>query len=121
MRWKTLGEPPELPVSPDDEQLRFISGFSDVFVTIGLAMFLGAIGYFALSLVRATCACGSAIAVAAWLLVQFFTRIRRMALPSIVLLIVFACAVFLAAPCYSQTQSAPCGSDNLHDLLGPGP
>ena len=40
-------EPPELPASPDDEQLRFISGFSDIFVTIGLAMFLGAIGYFA--------------------------------------------------------------------------
>ena len=38
-------EPPELPASPDDEQLRFIGGFSDVFVTIGLAMFLGAIGF----------------------------------------------------------------------------
>src|SRR5438132_12821579 len=46
---ETAGEPPELPVSPDDEQLRFIGGFSDVFVTIGLAMFLGAVGYSALS------------------------------------------------------------------------
>jgi len=40
---ENAGEPLELPASPDDEQLRFISGFSDVFVTIGLAMFLGAI------------------------------------------------------------------------------
>src|SRR2546425_352698 len=31
---ENAGEPPELPVSPDDEQLRFISGFSDVFVTV---------------------------------------------------------------------------------------
>ena len=44
---ENVGEPPELPASPDDEQLRFIGGFSDVFVTIGLAMFLGAIGFFA--------------------------------------------------------------------------
>ena len=43
---ENAGEPPELPASPDDEQLRFIGGFSDIFVTIGLAMFLGAIGYF---------------------------------------------------------------------------
>ena len=42
-----VAEPPELPASPDDEQLRFIGGFSDVFVTLGLAMFLGAIGFFA--------------------------------------------------------------------------
>src|SRR3954470_4290691 len=93
---ETAGEPPELPASPDDEQLRFISGFSDIFVTIGLAMFLGAIGYFAL---RAGGAPGMwiAIAVTAWLLAEFFTRLRRMALPSIVLLIVFAVAVFTGA------------------------
>ena len=89
------GEPPELPVSPDDEQLRFISGFSDVFVTIGLAMFLGAVGYFALSS-YGPFGMWMAIAVTAWLLAEFFTRLRRMALPSIVLLIVFAWAAFAA-------------------------
>lgn len=99
---ENIGEPPELPASPDDEQLRFIGGFSDVFVTIGLAMFLGAIGFFAQAAGRLVASI--VIAAAAWLLAEFFTRIRRMALPSIVLLIVFACAVFLAA-CYSQTQS----------------
>jgi hypothetical protein len=89
-------EPPELPISPDDEQLRFISGFSDIFVTIGLAMFIGATGYFAL-LFGGTAARWTAIAVTAWLLSEFFTRLRRMALPSIVLLIVFAVSVFMAA------------------------
>ena len=83
---ENAGEPPELPASPDDEQLRFIGGFSDVFVTIGLAMFLGAIGFFARGQ-PADCQ-RIAIAAAAWLLAEFFTRIRRMALPSIVLLIV---------------------------------
>ena len=107
------GEPPELPVSPDDEQLRFISGFSDVFVTIGLAMFLGAVGYFALSS-YGPFGMWTAVAVTAWLLAEFFTRLRRMALPSIVLLIVFAWAAFAAsaiflgpgATPYSSSQSA---------------
>src|SRR5882724_1866961 len=88
-------EPPELPASPDDEQLRFIGGFSDVFVTIGLAMFLGAIGFFAAQ-IGGGFGASIVIAAAAWLLAEFFTRLRRMALPSIVLLIVFACAVFIA-------------------------
>jgi len=110
---ENAGEPPELPVSPDDEQLRFISGFSDVFVTIGLAMFLGAVGYFALSS-YGPFGMWMAIAVTAWLLAEFFTRLRRMALPSIVLLIVFAWAAFAAsaiflgpgATPYSSSQSA---------------
>ena len=90
------GEPPELPASPDDEQLRFIGGFSDIFVTIGLAMFLGATGYFAQQS-GGKLGMWIAIAVTAWLLAEFFTRMRRMALPSIVLLIVFAFGVFMAA------------------------
>jgi hypothetical protein len=89
-------EPLELPASPDDEQLRFIGGFSDIFVTIGLAMFLGALGFFAAQIGGGT-ATGIIIAATAWLLAEFFTRLRRMALPSIVLLIVFACAIFVAA------------------------
>jgi hypothetical protein len=110
---ENAGEPPELPVSPDDEQLRFISGFSDVFVTIGLAMFLGAVGYFALSS-YGPFGMWLAVAVTAWLLAEFFTRLRRMALPSIVLLIIFAWAAFAAsaiflgpgATPYSSSQSA---------------
>src|SRR5215207_10020974 len=110
---ENVGEPPELPVSPDDEQLRFISGFSDIFVTIGLTMFLGAVGYFALSS-YGPFGMWMAVAVTAWLLAEFFTRLRRMALPSIVLLNVFAWAAFAAsaiflgpgATPYSSSQSA---------------
>jgi len=91
---ESTGIPPELPVSPDDEQLRFISGFSDIFVTIGLAMFIGAMGYFAL-LFGGPAARWPAIVVTTWLLAEFFTRLRRMALPSIVLLVVFAVSVFM--------------------------
>jgi hypothetical protein len=106
---ENAGEPPELPVSPDDEQLRFISGFSDVFVTIGLAMFLGAVGYFALSS-YGPFGMWMAVAVTAWLLAEFFTRLRRMALPSIVLLIVFAWAAFAASAIFLGSGATPYSS-----------
>ena len=34
------------PQGPDDEQLRLVSGFGDIFVTLGLALFLGSLGHF---------------------------------------------------------------------------
>ena len=82
-------------VSADDEQFRFISGFSDIFVTIGLALFLGALVYFTDDFAGSIGA-GVVAAAASWLLAEYFTRERRMALPSIVLLLVFAVSVFLA-------------------------
>ena len=79
----------------DDEKLRFISGFADIFVTIGLGLFLGSLGWFGLSLLGVS---GTALLIAAacWLLAEFFTRRQRQALPSIVLLVAFAASVFLA-------------------------
>jgi hypothetical protein len=112
---KNAGEPPEFPASPDDEQLRFIGGFSDVFVTIGLAMFLGAIGFFAAQI--AGLGASIVIAAVAWLLAEFFTRLRRMALPSIVLLIVFACAAFIAASYAIYANSAGYSPRPQLDLL----
>ena len=72
---------------PDDEKLRLVTGFNDIFVTIGILMFLGALTFLTFSFPM--------IAVAAWALAEFFTRRRRMALPSIVLLIAFVGGVYL--------------------------
>ncbi|MGO9356811.1 MAG: hypothetical protein ACLP1D_03945 [Xanthobacteraceae bacterium] len=88
------GAEPE--ASPDDERLRFVSGFSDIFVTLGLAMFIGALGYFVDRGIGAA-ATWASVAATAWLLAEFFTRARRMALPSIALLVAFAASVFMAA------------------------
>ena len=77
---------------PDDEKLRLVTGFNDIFVTIGLLMFLGALWF----LLRAQGGVAPfAVAAAAWGLAEFFTRRRRLALPSIVLLVLFVAAVFL--------------------------
>ena len=76
---------------PDDEKLRLVTGFNDIFVTIGLLMFLGAMAFLLPPAIAP-----AAIAIAAWGLAEFFTRARRLALPSIVLLVVFVGAVFVA-------------------------
>ena len=96
----------------DDERFRFISGFSDIFVTIGLGLFLGALGYFSRDMIG-NAGMFAVIAVANWLLAEYFTRQQRMALPSIVLLLVFAGAVFLAiAEAFNPSQRFGIGLGN---------
>ena len=72
---------------PDEERLRLITGFNDIFVTIGIALFLGALNYLLSS--YGALASGAGVALAAWGLAEVFTKRKRMALPSIVLLVVF--------------------------------
>ena len=38
---QSRGTVPEVPLNADDEQLRLITGFNDIFVTIGIGLFLG--------------------------------------------------------------------------------
>jgi hypothetical protein len=80
---------------PDEEQFRLLTGFNDIFVTIAVGLVLVAVG----SLVGAVSpVLGSgAVAAASWGLAEYFTRTRRMALPSIVLLLTFVGAVFMTA------------------------
>jgi len=97
-----ISTPPPLPLAnrdeasePDDEKLRFVTGFADMFVTLGLALFFGSVA-FLVRLYAGGADMWVIIAVLAWLLAEFFTRRRRMALPSIVLLAVFTIAIFEA-------------------------
>lgn len=78
----------------DDESLRFVTGFADIFVTIGIALFLGALAYI-MDAGAGSTPMFAGIAACAWLLAEFFTGRRRMALPSIVLLLVFVAAIFV--------------------------
>lgn len=76
----------------DEEYFRLITGFNDIFVVIACALLLVSVSWIG----------GSvqpwlgplALAAAAWGLAEFFTRQRRMALPSIVLMLVFVGAVW---------------------------
>ena len=80
----------------DDESLRFVTGFADIFVTIGVVLFIGAL-FFLMSSGTGSTLAYAGVAACAWLLAEFFTLKRRMALPSIVLLVVFVAAVFVLA------------------------
>ncbi len=80
---------------PDEEQFRLLTGFNDIFVSIAVGLVLVAAMILAgeVSPVLGT----AAVAVASWGLAEYFTRTRRMALPSIVLLLAFVGAVFMTA------------------------
>lgn len=77
----------------DEEHFRLITGFNDIFVTIAAVMILVAMAgigqVFTPSLDGPPPFSGLLVAGAAWTMAEFFTRKRRMALPSIVLLLAF--------------------------------
>nr|WP_298688265.1 hypothetical protein [uncultured Dongia sp.] len=75
----------------DEESFRLLSGFNDIFVVIASILLLTALGWIGSSVAPMIGA--ALVATASWGLAEFFTRKRRMALPSIVLLLTFACGV----------------------------
>lgn len=93
----------EMPVG-DEENFRLVTSFNDIFVTIGVIILLVAVGsicgtvFSPLAVETLSFGLASAlVAATSWFLSEIFTRRRRMALPSIVLLTVFVWSVFFAA------------------------
>jgi hypothetical protein len=92
---------------PDEEQFRLLTGFNDIFVSIAAAILLFAVGWIGQSIGQNTgLALGEdgpsfiaplAVAATSWALALFFTAKRRMALPSILLLLSFVTSVFATA------------------------
>lgn len=68
----------------DEEHFRLLTGFNDIFVAIALCLSLVATAWIGGSI--AAPIAGAAVAGASWLLAEYFTARRRMALPSILLL-----------------------------------
>lgn len=71
----------------DEEHFRLLSGFNDIFVAIAIGVTLVGLAWLGGRVSPALG--GGAVAVAAWGLAEYFTRVRRMALPSILLLLAF--------------------------------
>ncbi len=78
----------------DEEHFRLVSSFNDIFVAIAGTLVLVAVGWIAATIMHGLI--GVAVAATAWGLAEFFTRKRRMALPSILFLLAFAGGVFAA-------------------------
>ena len=91
----------------DEEHFRLISGFNDIFVSIAAAILLFAVGWIGQSIGHSlgltvgdngpNALAPAAVAATAWGLALFFTGKRRMALPSILLLLAFVGGVFAAS------------------------
>lgn len=92
---------------PDDEQFRLLTGFNDIFVSIAAAILLFAVGWIGQYIGTSmglqlggdgpTFVAPLFVAATAWGLATFFTARRRMALPSILLLLAFVGGVFATA------------------------
>ncbi|MCR2833274.1 hypothetical protein [Parerythrobacter lacustris] len=87
-----------LAPSGDEEHFRLINSFNDIFVTIAAVLLLVAMAGIGQALTPNLDGpppfAGAFVAAAAWAMAEFFTRRRRMALPSIVLLLAFVGGVF---------------------------
>src|SRR6187402_1942128 len=83
----------------DEETFRLVNSFNDIFVTIAAVLLLFAMGGIGAALMPnfdgPSPLAGLLVATSAWLLAEPFTRQRRMALPSIVLLVAFVGGVFV--------------------------
>lgn len=77
----------------DEESFRLLTGFNDIFVAIAIGMLLLAISAIALQV--SELASAVAVAVTSWGLAEYFTRQRRMALPSVLLLLSYSVAAFM--------------------------
>ncbi|WP_128893088.1 hypothetical protein [Erythrobacter sp. HKB08] len=83
----------------DEEHFRLINSFNDIFVTIAAILLLVAMAGIGQAITPNLNGpppfSGLLVAGAAWGMAEFFTRKRRMALPSIVLLLAFVGGVFV--------------------------
>lgn len=94
----------------DEEHFRLLTGFNDIFVSIAAALILVAVAWIGFyigskaigldafegprQVGTSIAIAGGAVAITSWLLAEYFTRQRRMALPSILLLLGFTGGVF---------------------------
>lgn len=95
----------------DEEQFRLLTGFNDIFVAIATALLLVSAWWLADRIAWGLG--GALLAVLSWGLGEYFTRRRRMALPSILLLCSFTGGVFaavLSASAFTMSQGTRVGS-----------
>jgi hypothetical protein len=112
----------------DEEQFRLLTGFNDIFVSIAAAILLFAVGWIGQWAGQASgLIVGEGdgpsplaplfVAATAWGLAMFFTAKRRMALPSILLLLAFIGGVFATAGFTLVLAIGPDNFDN-NTVLG---
>ena len=115
-------------VIPDEEQFRLITGFNDIFVSVAAAILLFAVGFIGQRIGQAagfqieadgpTFLAPLFVAATSWGLALYFTAKRRMALPSILLLLGFAAGTLLTAVFSIILAIGPDAVDNNPQAAG---
>jgi hypothetical protein len=112
---------------PDEEQFRLLTGFNDIFVSIAAAILLFAVGWIGQSVGQSTGLAivdgpsplaPLAVTATSWGLALFFTGRRRMALPSILLLLSFVVGVLATTGIALASAVGPDALDNNPQLGG---
>ena len=96
-------------MADEDEPFEFFRGFSEIFVAVGLGILFAGLASLALFL-DSPALIPIVGAIAAWLLSEYFARVRRMSLPSILLAIAFAGSILWLAGSF--------WIDGLEDVTG---
>ncbi|SEJ11969.1 hypothetical protein SAMN05518849_10337 [Sphingobium sp. AP50] len=117
----------QLRASPvvDEEHFRLLTGFNDIFVAIASIILLVAVGWLGNSFRLGASAhepvfmSGLLVAAASWGLAEYFTRRRRMALPSILLLAGFVGGTGFALSALA-IRIFPHAGDSLASLIFSG-
>jgi hypothetical protein len=112
----------------DEEQFRLITGFNDIFVSIAAIILLIAVVWIgqwagtaaglAIEGTGPAFLAPAAVAATAWALATFFTAKRRMALPSILLLLAFVGPVFATTAFAAILLAGPVLLENNRQLGG---
>jgi hypothetical protein len=113
---------------PDEEQFRLITGFNDIFVSIAAAILLFAVGWIGQSIGQSlgltlgdhgpNFLAPLGVAATAWGLALYFTAKRRMALPSILLLLAFVGGVFATSLFALALGVGPDRADHNPAMMG---
>lgn len=97
-----VAEMRQMPVT-DEENFRLVNSFNDIFVSIAAVLLLVAMAGIGNAITAGLA--GVLVAVAAWFMSEFFTKRRRMALPSIILMLAFVGGI-VAAPIQFVAESS---------------
>ena len=90
----------------DEEHFRLIGGFNDIFVVIACVLLLVSVLWIGNTITKWSGA--TLAALVAWGLAEFFTRQRKMALPSIILLLAFVINIYYA--CFIGLETSASGA-----------
>jgi uncharacterized membrane protein YfcA len=107
----------------DEEHFRLITGFNDIFVSIACVLLLVALGWIGqaipLGLAEGPRPLGGLfVAIASWALAELFTARRRMALPSILLLVGFVGGLFAMTGSTLAAILNGSGFEHLDQVIG---